>query len=243
MRWMRGLPGRKQLMDLLQDTISRLGEDLLSSLETLAMPHWIDRRIASRDKLPEMRESQVLQELGLIQSLSGGQVRVAPPVRQYLVDRLARDQRPRYGELSRRCYDLFSAVEKPPVELYIEAQYHRLAVDERGAAAQLFRDAMQVHSEPVFAFETLRRLLRAWREQETRGVLSDVGTSYPPYLLSHDVEKQNVERGRERDGGGQGEHPGHHQVGTVAICRPEPLAAVVPATPEDGTWVVETGRP
>src|SRR6202048_3354575 len=155
MRWMRGLPGRKQLMDLLQDTISRLGEDLLSSLETLAMPHWIDRRIASRDKLPEMRESQVLQELGLIQSLSGGQVRVAPPVRQYLVDRLARDQRPRYGELSRRCYDLFSAVEKPPVELYIEAQYHRLAVDERGAAAQLFRDAMQVHSEPVFAFETL----------------------------------------------------------------------------------------
>jgi hypothetical protein len=142
------------------------------------MPHWIGRRIASKDKLPEMRESQVLQELGLIQSLSGGQVRVAPPMRQYLVDRLARDQRPRYGELSRRCYDLFSAVEKPPVELYIEAQYHRLAVDERGAAAQLFRDAVQVHSEPVFAFETLRRLLLAWREQETRGVLSDVGTSY-----------------------------------------------------------------
>ena len=29
----------------------------------------------------------------------------------------------------------------------------------------------------------------------------------------------------------------------VAICRPEPLAAMVPATPDDSTWVVETGRP
>ena len=30
---------------------------------------------------------------------------------------------------------------------------------------------------------------------------------------------------------------------TVAICRPEPLAAIVPATPDDSTWVVETGSP
>ena len=30
---------------------------------------------------------------------------------------------------------------------------------------------------------------------------------------------------------------------TVAICRPEPLAAIVPATPDDKTCVVETGKP
>jgi hypothetical protein len=30
---------------------------------------------------------------------------------------------------------------------------------------------------------------------------------------------------------------------TVAHCRPEPLAAMVPATPDDNTWVVETGSP
>ena len=30
---------------------------------------------------------------------------------------------------------------------------------------------------------------------------------------------------------------------SVAICRPEPLAAMVPATPDDSTWVVDTGRP
>ncbi|MNH41855.1 hypothetical protein D3C79_1034320 [compost metagenome] len=29
----------------------------------------------------------------------------------------------------------------------------------------------------------------------------------------------------------------------VDICRPERLAAMVPAMPEDSTWVVETGRP
>ena len=29
----------------------------------------------------------------------------------------------------------------------------------------------------------------------------------------------------------------------VAICRPEPLAAIVPATPDDSTCVVDTGRP
>ena len=29
----------------------------------------------------------------------------------------------------------------------------------------------------------------------------------------------------------------------VAICRPEPLAAIAPATPDDSTCVVETGRP
>ena len=29
----------------------------------------------------------------------------------------------------------------------------------------------------------------------------------------------------------------------VAICRPEPFAAMVPATPDDSTCVVETGRP
>jgi hypothetical protein len=29
----------------------------------------------------------------------------------------------------------------------------------------------------------------------------------------------------------------------VDICTPEPLAAIVPATPEERTWVVETGRP
>ena len=30
---------------------------------------------------------------------------------------------------------------------------------------------------------------------------------------------------------------------TVAICSPELLAAMVPATPEESTWVVLTGRP
>ena len=30
---------------------------------------------------------------------------------------------------------------------------------------------------------------------------------------------------------------------TVDICSPEPLAAMVPATPEDRMWVVETGSP
>jgi len=29
----------------------------------------------------------------------------------------------------------------------------------------------------------------------------------------------------------------------VAICSPAPLAAIAPATPDDSTWVVETGRP
>src|ERR1700722_17389402 len=29
----------------------------------------------------------------------------------------------------------------------------------------------------------------------------------------------------------------------VASCSPEPLAAMAPATPDDSTWVVETGRP
>ena len=30
---------------------------------------------------------------------------------------------------------------------------------------------------------------------------------------------------------------------TVAICSPDPFAAIVPATPDDSTWVVETGKP
>jgi hypothetical protein len=30
---------------------------------------------------------------------------------------------------------------------------------------------------------------------------------------------------------------------TVDHCRPEPLADMVPAMPDDSTWVVETGRP
>ena len=29
----------------------------------------------------------------------------------------------------------------------------------------------------------------------------------------------------------------------VDHCRPEPLAAMVPAMPEESTWVVETGSP
>ncbi len=29
----------------------------------------------------------------------------------------------------------------------------------------------------------------------------------------------------------------------VLHCMPDPLAAIVPATPDDRTWVVETGRP
>ncbi|MOA53750.1 hypothetical protein D3C78_1772560 [compost metagenome] len=29
----------------------------------------------------------------------------------------------------------------------------------------------------------------------------------------------------------------------VFICKPEPLATMVPATPDDSTWVVETGKP
>src|SRR5579859_3203620 len=29
----------------------------------------------------------------------------------------------------------------------------------------------------------------------------------------------------------------------VSHCRPEPFAAMVPATPDDSTWVVLTGRP
>jgi hypothetical protein len=29
----------------------------------------------------------------------------------------------------------------------------------------------------------------------------------------------------------------------VDHCSPEPLAAMVPAMPEDSTWVVETGNP
>lgn len=30
---------------------------------------------------------------------------------------------------------------------------------------------------------------------------------------------------------------------TVPICRPEPLAVMVPATAEESTWVVLTGKP
>ena len=30
---------------------------------------------------------------------------------------------------------------------------------------------------------------------------------------------------------------------TVESCKPEPFAAMVPATPEDSTWVVETSEP
>ena len=30
---------------------------------------------------------------------------------------------------------------------------------------------------------------------------------------------------------------------SVDHCMPEPLASIVPATPDDSTWVVETGRP
>lgn len=30
---------------------------------------------------------------------------------------------------------------------------------------------------------------------------------------------------------------------TVDHCRPEPFAAIVPAMPDDSTWVVDTGRP
>ena len=30
---------------------------------------------------------------------------------------------------------------------------------------------------------------------------------------------------------------------TVDHCIPEPLATMVPATPDDSTWVVDTGRP
>ena len=29
----------------------------------------------------------------------------------------------------------------------------------------------------------------------------------------------------------------------VFHCSPEPFAAMVPATPEDSTWVVDTGKP
>jgi len=30
---------------------------------------------------------------------------------------------------------------------------------------------------------------------------------------------------------------------TVDHCKPDPLAAMVPAIPDDSTWVVETGSP
>ena len=30
---------------------------------------------------------------------------------------------------------------------------------------------------------------------------------------------------------------------TVDHCMPDPLATIVPATPDDRTWVVDTGRP
>ena len=30
---------------------------------------------------------------------------------------------------------------------------------------------------------------------------------------------------------------------TVESCSPEPFAAMVPAMPDDSTWVVETGSP
>ena len=29
----------------------------------------------------------------------------------------------------------------------------------------------------------------------------------------------------------------------VDICRPDPFAAIVPATPDESTWVVDTGNP
>jgi hypothetical protein len=30
---------------------------------------------------------------------------------------------------------------------------------------------------------------------------------------------------------------------SVDICRPDPFAAMVPATPDESTWVVDTGSP
>jgi hypothetical protein len=55
--------------------------------------------------------------------------------------------------------------------------------------------------------------------------------------------KEEVERGGQHHSRWQSQHPGEDNVADRRHLEAEPLAAIVPATPEDSTCVVETGRP
>ena len=55
--------------------------------------------------------------------------------------------------------------------------------------------------------------------------------------------KQQIQHAGDDHRRRQRQHPGERMLRIVDHCRPEPLAAMVPATPEESTWVVDTGRP
>ncbi len=160
---------------LAANMLDQLSPAARGALDILSAPHWIEPSMLGGGKGVLVRKGPLdeLRDRGLVRSLAGERLSIASDVRAHVLDRLAQDRRDDYTALSRRFHDAFSPLAGQAAEPYLEAQYHRLAFDEAAAARQMFRDAVDLKSEPVFAFAALRRLLEGWREQADRGVLSE----------------------------------------------------------------------
>ena len=59
---------------------------------------------------------------------------------------------------------------------------------------------------------------------------------------SDELRGQPEQAGGQRHRSRQGEHPGHQDVAHGAAVQAALFATMVPATPEDSTWVVDTGK-
>jgi hypothetical protein len=62
-------------------------------------------------------------------------------------------------------------------------------------------------------------------------------------MVLKQVAEYNVEERRQSIAQDRVNNQASARLRGVDIRTPEPLAAIEPATPEDSTWVVETGRP
>jgi hypothetical protein len=61
--------------------------------------------------------------------------------------------------------------------------------------------------------------------------------------MRNDEQPGGEEHGPQEDAHGQGGTQASSKLRKVAICRPDLFAAIAPATPEESTWVVLTGKP
>ena len=150
------------------------------ALLLLAAAHWIpEEAVASVLRPDELQDwLPTLLGRGLVRTLDTGAIQIGAAAREALIGHALSHEPETFRAISSRLAQVFSELPIVSSLDYIEGQFHRLVADPRGVGAQMFREAVDWSSDPIFRFELLARLLQSWEEQRDRGLLEGEASDY-----------------------------------------------------------------
>jgi tetratricopeptide (TPR) repeat protein len=192
--------------ELLRRTVDQLSGPARKLIETLSYPHWFEepmlRRLAAKLEINESFVDVITRSdgWGLIERWNDGAFAVLAPVRELLLKSAAAELPDQYRARSLLFADAFEelAFNGGDVFDHAEAVYHRLVAEPERGDQLMLADGITWKSEPLFAFDALKRLVSGAQEQQKRGMLSERAGRYTSLLTLYLPAAGNTARAEQQ---------------------------------------------